>query len=141
MESGDVFYSRFYRNRVTYLSRALYAALKPHRRRIDRLTEESRCLLTFLQAAGKANAEEMRAACRLDKKAQVKALDQLIYELFVTVIQRDRTIRENWCTFSYGPAERWEEKKPFSPGDADFYEAEQRLSRQLTKSHILKILS
>lgn len=115
LEAGDAFYSRFYRNRVTYLSPALYYALKPYRRRAERLDGDSARLLSFLTAVGEANAEQMQAACMLEKKAQTKALERLISELFVTVLRRDAAIHESWCTFSYGPAERWEEKRPRKP--------------------------
>ena len=49
MEGGNAFYSRFYKNRVTYLSPDLYYALKPHRRRLERLDANSMRLLAFLQ--------------------------------------------------------------------------------------------
>lgn len=140
MESGDVFYSRFFRQRVTYLSRGMYAALKPHRRRNERLGDDSLRLLTFLTAAGEANATQMQNACLFDKKTQTKALDQLVSELFVTVIRRDETIHESWCTFYYGPAERWEEKRPangFSTGPA---EAERLLGSLVTGDQVQKLL-
>ncbi|NLI54313.1 MAG: hypothetical protein GX417_08285 [Clostridiales bacterium] len=140
MESGDVFYSRFYQNRVTYLSRELYAALKPYRRRLERLDGESARLMAYLDAAGEANAAEMQAACRLDRKAQTKALDRLVSELLATVIRRDATIRENWCTFCYGPAERWEEKHPEERCFAASDEAERLLSGLFTKDQIKKLL-
>lgn len=140
MESGDAFYSRFYKNRVTYLSPALYYALKPYRLRLERLSEESLRLLAFLRAIGQANAPQMQAACLLEKKAQVKALDQLVSELFVTVLQRDETIHENWCTFTYGPAEQWEQKRPQVRDSHAAVESAQLLSRQLTQKQIDRLL-
>jgi len=136
MERGEVCYSRLYRNRVTYLSRALYFAMKPYRQRLSQLDEASRRLLAFLRATGEASAEQMQAACLLEKKAQTKALNQLVYELFVTVSRRDVTIHENWCTFYYCPVELWEQRKP-SPPSAD---ARQLLGRQLTTQQIDRIL-
>lgn len=139
IESGDVFYSRFYRGRTTYLSRELYAALKPYRRRTDRLDGGSGRLLAFLTAAGEANAKQMQAACAMDRSAQTKALNRLVDELFVTVLRRDETIHETWCTFCYGPAERWEQKRPgVMPADAGG--AERLLSRQLTQKQISALL-
>jgi hypothetical protein len=140
MESGDVFYSRFYRNRVTYLSRRMYAALRPHRRRNERLDGDAARLLAFLTAAGEANASQMQRACLLDKKTQAKALDQLVAELFVTVIRRDETIRENWCTFYYGPAERWEEKCPAGGLPAEAGEAERLLGCLVARDRVQKLL-
>ena len=144
MESGDVFYSHFYKNRVTYLSRELYFALKPFRRRAERLTAQSEHLLAFLQAAGEASAEQMQNDCMLEKKAQTEALNALVSELFVTVLRRDVTIHESWCTFAYGAAERWEEKQAQTINQtnkgSNEGEAEQILLRQLSQKQVNTLL-
>ena len=137
MERGEVCYSRFFRGRVTYLSRALYCAIKPYRQRPLRLDEPSRRVLEFLRATGEANAEQMQAACLLERKAQAAALDALVSELFVTVSRRDVTIHESWCTFSYCPVERWEQRQPSPPTE----DARLLLSRQLTDRQIDRLLS
>ena len=137
MERGEVCYSRLYRDRVTYLSRALYTAMKPYRQRLLRLDEPSRRLLEFLRATGEANAEQMQAACLLERKVQAAALNALVSELFVTVSRRDVTIYESWCTFFYCPVELWEQRQP-NPPQAD---ARQLLSRQLTERQIDRMLS
>lgn len=136
MESGDVFYSRFYKNRVTYLSRELYYALKPYRRRSEKLNTQSERLLSFLQSAGEANAEQMQSECLLEKKMQTEALNTLVSELFATVLRRDMTIHESWCTFTYGAAERWEEKKAQKGGFLSESTAEQILLRQLSQRQV-----
>ena len=140
MESGDVFYSRLYHNRVTYLSRTLYFALKPHRRRIVRLSAESLSLLEFLRSVEEADNQAMQTACRFDRKTQIKALDQLISEMFVTVIRRDQTIRDNWCTFYYGLSEHWEQKKKDVVGGSDCADAACLLRRQFTEKQVIAIL-
>ena len=137
MEHGEVCYSRLYQDRVTYLSRALYTAMKPYRQRLLRLDEPSRRLLEFLRATGEANAEQMQAACLLERKVQAAALNALVSELFVTVSRRDVTIHESWCTFFYCPVELWEQRQP-NPPPAD---ARQLLSRQLTERQIDRMLS
>ena len=139
-ESGDAFYSRLYQNRGTYLSPALYFACKQHRRREQRLTQHSARLLSFLRAAGEATTQQMQNACLIEKKALNEALNQLVYELLVTVIRRDVTLNENWCTFVYGPAERWEEKQtrnmpPVASGDAEAI-----LLRQLSQKQAASLL-
>lgn len=140
MESGDVFYSRFFKNRVTYLSRELYLALKPFRQRAERLTPQSERLLAFLEAAGEVNVEQMQNACMLEKKAQTEALNLLVSELFVTVLHRDVTIHESWCTFCYGTSERWEEKQITQVTTHDEREAEQILLRQLSQKQVNSLL-
>ena len=139
MERGEVFYSRLFRGRVTYLSRALYCAMKQYRQRQTRLDEPSHRLLEFLRAVGEASAEEMQAACLLEKKAQTNALNLLVSELYATVSRRDVTIHESWCTFRYCLAEAWEQKASI-PTPADAADARQLLSRQLSKQQIDRIL-
>ena len=115
LESGDAFYSRLFHHRVTYLSRALYFAMKPYRQRMQHLDAASVRLLEFLRAVGEANTEEMQIACFMEKQTQTKALEQLVDEMFVTVSSRDKTIHETWCTFRYCLAEHWEEKQQVPP--------------------------
>ena len=140
MESGDVFYSRLYHNRVSYLSRALYYLAKPYRQKEHRLDATSAHLLAFLRAAGEATAEEMQAACLLEKKAQTKALEQLVGEMLVTVSRRDKTIHDSWCTFFYCPAERWEERQSL-PEQAELDAAREQLRRYFSEKQILSMLS
>ena len=140
LESGNAFYSRFYKNRVTYLSPELYFALKPHRRRLERLDANSMRLLAFLQAAGEATTEQMQQQCMLEKKAQTEALNRLVYELLVTVIRRDVTRNETWCTFASGLAERWEAKQPRENNATMVGEAEQILLRQLSQKQAAALL-
>ena len=140
MEDGLAYYSRFYKNRVTYLSSALYIALKPYRRRLDRLDDDSMRLLDFLQAAGEANAEQMQQTLLLTKKAQTDALNRLVSELFVTVIHRDVTMNETWCSFTYGLAETWEQRLPREIHGPKIGEAEEILLRQLSQKQVKSLL-
>jgi len=140
MEDGLAYYSRIYKNRVTYLSPALYFALKPYRRRLDRLDDNARRLLAFLQAAGEANAEQMQQTLLLTKKAQTEALNRLVSELFVTVIHRDVTLNENWCSFTYGLTETWEQKLPHEIHAPKIGEAEEILLRQLSQKQVKSLI-
>jgi len=140
MEDGLAYYSRFYKNRVTYLSPALYFALKPFRRRLIRLDDNAVRLLTFLQAAGEANAEQMQQTLLLTKKAQTEELNQLVSELFVTVLHRDVTLNENWCSFTYGLAETWEQKLAHEIHAPKIGEAEEILLRQLSQKQVKSLL-
>ena len=140
MESGDVFYSRLYHNRVTYLSRTLYYLAKQNRQREHRLDATSARLLAFLRAAGEATAEEMQAACLLEKKVQTKALEQLVGEMLVTVSRRDKTIHDSWCTFYYCPAECWEKRQSI-PDQTELDAAREQLRRYFSEKQILSMLS
>jgi hypothetical protein len=140
LESGDACYSRFYKNRVTYLSPALYFALKSHRQREERLTQDSARLLAFLRAAGEATTQQMQAECMLEKKALTQALNLLVSELLVTVLRRDVTLNETWCSFTYGPAARWEEKQSRVEMMSSACNAEEILLRQLSQNQIASLL-
>ena len=140
LESGNAFYSRMFKNRVTYLSPELYFAIKPHFRRQERLDANSARLLAFLESAGEANAEQMQQQCMLEKKAQTEALNRLVYELFVTVLRRDVTRNETWCTFTYGPSERWEAKQPRENRTPMVGGAEGILLRQLSQKQVQSLL-
>ena len=140
LESGNAFYSRLFKNRVTYLSPELYFAIKPHRRRQERLDANSARLLAFFKSAGEANAEQMQQQCMLEKKAQVEALNRLVYELFVTVLRRDVTRNETWCTFTYGPSELWEAKQLRENRTPIVGGAEGILLRQLSQKQVQSLL-
>jgi hypothetical protein len=140
MERGDVFYSKFFQKRVTYLSREFYYALKPHRRRMDRLSVKARNILAFLDDCGGANAETIQAACMLDKKAYTAAMDELFFELLVTVSGRDRTLNVTWCSFLYETSDRWEQKQPKNGAQPSLDKAADMLCGIFTKKQINALL-
>lgn len=139
MEQGDVFYSKFYKKRVTYLSRTFYYALKPYRRRAERLSAQARNVLLFLGEYGEANAETIQAACMLEKKAYSVAMDELFFELLVTVTRRDQTMNETWCSFLYGTGDCWEQKQPRDQAETT-PAAENMLREVLTEKQINALL-
>ncbi len=108
MERGDAFYSKFYKGRVTYLSSALYWQLKPYRQRMERLSPEAARLYAYLEAAGAATTEQIKASLLLTQKSCSACMDELFCELLATVLRRDQTLQENWCTFAYGTFGAWE---------------------------------
>lgn len=140
MERGDVFYSRFYKDRVTYLSREWYFALKAYRGRYLKLPEESVCVYDFLRSAGMGNAKQIQSFCRLSKKQYDRAMLPLFRELFVTVLWRDETISENWCTFLYGSSEAWESKRPENRPQAEYGSAEKLLARFFDQKEVQSLL-
>ncbi len=140
MERGDVFYSRFYKNRVTYLSREWYFALKVHRGRYLRIPEESLRVYDFLRSAGMGNARQIQAVCRLSKKRYDAAMLALFREMLVTVLWRDETISENWCTFLYGTSETWEQKQPENRPQANNEDAQVLLARYFGQTEVQRLL-
>lgn len=108
IETREVVYSKAYRKRTTYLSPALYAMLKPYKQRFNKLTETSKNIYNFLSACGPMSTQEIKDALMLSSKSFGSAFDPLLTELFVTAMERDRTMNETWSSFLWGTYAQWE---------------------------------
>ena len=121
MERREIFYSKLYRGRVTYLSREFYYHIKPFRQREDRLSPQAIELLSLLRQTGPVRMEELKRLFPLWGSRFGTFLDELLRELLFTAVKRDRTLNENWCTFLWAPSEYWEAESfsfPSSPAEA-----------------------
>ncbi|MBY9078440.1 hypothetical protein [Paenibacillus sp. CGMCC 1.18879] len=107
IESRSVFYSKIYKNRVTYLSKELYFHLKPFRQRKN-LTEIEGGICDFLNEVGEAEKDEIVSALMLGKDSYNLSMDSLFKSLYVTAIRRGRTINQQWSTLFWGTSDRWE---------------------------------
>ncbi|MCL2397406.1 MAG: hypothetical protein FWC93_04995 [Defluviitaleaceae bacterium] len=108
IEQGEVFYSKAYRGRVTYLSRELYWQIKPHKQRMEKLTPVSRAVLEFVRGMEIVTTKDIKDALMLSSKELGVAMDGLFKELLVTAVKRDRTMSANWSSFCWGGFECWE---------------------------------
>jgi hypothetical protein len=114
MEQGEVFYSKLYKGRVTYLSRAFYAQIKPYKQPIEKVSPVAKRIFEFLCEAGHADTAEIKNALKLFGKPLSESMDELFRELLVTVIKRSRTLNANWCSFDWGTYKTWEQIHPVS---------------------------
>ena len=112
IEQGEVFYSKVFKNRVSYLSAQLYFLLKPYKQRTCKLSAESRRMFDFICAAELATSKEIKAALGLSSKTFTFCMDALFKELFVTAVKRDKTLNANWSSFYWGTFEVWERRQP-----------------------------
>lgn len=138
MEGREVFYSKLYKGRVTYLSREFYYHVKPLRRRENRLSPQARELLAFLRQTDPVGTEELKRLFPLWGSRLGTFLDELLRELLVTAVQRDRTLNETWCTFLWAPSEYWE--VGLSPLPSTPAEARRLLSPLLTERQMAALL-
>lgn len=138
MESREVFYSKLYKGRVTYLSWEFYYHVKPLRQREDRLSPQARELLAFLRQAGPMGTGELKRLFPLWGSHFGAYLDELLRELLVTALKRDRALNENWCTFLWGGYTLWEDSQKPSPADPT--EARRLLSSLLTERQMAALL-
>lgn len=109
IERGDVFYSKLYKRRATYLSREFYYQIKPYRQRTDALSEQAREVLAFIHSAGLVSSGDIKAVLMLSGKAFNACMDELFGELLVTAIARERTMNDNWSSFLWGTHKLWEQ--------------------------------
>lgn len=114
MEQGEVFYSKLYKGRVTYLSRAFYAQIKPYKQRLEKVSPAAKRIFEFLREAGPADTAEIKNALKLSGKPLSESMGELFRELLVTVIKRSQTLNVNWCSFDWGTYETWEQIHPVS---------------------------
>lgn len=116
IEDRQVFWSKLWRGKVTYLSRACYWQLKPCRQRLSRVPPESREAYDLLSAAGPLSTEELKRLLRLSGREYGKVMDPLFKELLVTAVEREKTIADNWSSFRWGTYGAWEaESAPEAP--------------------------
>ena len=139
MEDREVFYSKLYKGCVTYLSREFYYHIKSLRQREEHLSPQAVELLGFLLQAGPTGTEELKRLFPLWGKSLSIHLDELLKELLVTAVKRDRTLNETWCTFLWAGYEVWEAGQPPCPSNLE--KAHRLLSGLMTEKQIERFLS
>jgi len=112
IEQGEVFYSKFYKGRVTYLSREFYYKVKPDKQRTHKLTAKAREVLELIEAANPVSTSAIKDKLMISSKEYTACMDELFKELLVTAIKRDRTINANWSSFCWGTSQHWERLFP-----------------------------
>ncbi|MBE6011362.1 MAG: hypothetical protein E7234_02250 [Lachnospiraceae bacterium] len=81
IEQGEIFYSKLYKGRVTYLSQDFYAQIKPFRQRLNTVSPISRDIFDFLNKKEYADTAEIKNIFMLLGKEFPKAMDELFKEL------------------------------------------------------------
>lgn len=114
IEDGQVFYSKLYKGRVTYLSREFYAQIKPYRQRMERISDRGAEIFELLETVECAGTQEIKRLLGLSNEAYTGAMLELGKELLVTAIRRDKTMNKNWSSFLWGTYKTWESLHPVS---------------------------
>lgn len=140
IEKGQVYYSKLYKGRVTYLSAAFYAQVKQYRQRLDKVSPTARSVFEFLGEAGKANTSEIKSILMLSGKAFSQSMNELFKELLVTAIERDRTMNVNWSSFYWGTFHTWELLHPIVDIDVSTNALRKLTLNIMTEKQLLKLL-
>lgn len=137
IESRRIFYSKIYKNRVTYLSSDLYWAVKPYKQRWSKLSERSQNIFKFVDDFGEITTSEIKNIFQISNKQFTQCINELSKELFITAVSKEKKINHNWSSFYWGSYQLWEEtaEKPVD-GAIDILEV---LSSYLSEKEIKKI--
>lgn len=108
VEKRKVFYSRFYKKRVTYMSNKLYWCVKPYKQRLEQLSTVSRDIFLFIDELGEATTAEIKNALFISSKTFSKSINKLSKELLVTAVAKNQEINNNWSSFYWGTYKLWE---------------------------------
>ena len=113
MEQGEVFYSKLYKGRVTYLSKELYYQIKPYKQRIDKLSPKSQEILDFIETVELATTKEIKVILNMHSTKEFNlTMDELVKELLITFIKQDKILNANWGSFWWGSYKTWEKISP-----------------------------
>lgn len=111
IDSHEVFYSKVFQGRTTYLSVEAYYLLKEVKKQKP-LTEPARRIWELLRKSPGSETELLKEISALPSKEYQKGFDFLLKNLYVTALQNGRRLNDNWSSFLYGTAEQWESNVP-----------------------------
>ncbi len=136
IEQREVFHSKVFKGRTTYLSKEAYTLLKPYKQNVLGLSETSRKIYDFLIEFGQANTTIIKDMLLLSGKAFAQNFDVLQSRLLVTAIKTDNIINQSWSSFVWGTYLDWEKGTELSICENE--QSSFRLTELLSKSLSLK---
>lgn len=143
IEQREIFLSKAFMSRTTYLSTALYLCLK-HFRQSGIVNENEKKVYNFLAESGGCDTEALKDALPLGKKELSAAMDALLADLHITVLKRGKTLNDNWSSYIWGTSRQWEQTAGLAETVPDREVCSRKifeiLGNNLTEKQILKLL-
>lgn len=140
IERGEVFYSKLFKGRVTYLSRDFYYQVKPYKQRVAKLSAQSREVFEFVKNTEPVTTQEIKQLLALPQKIYDQCMTELCKELLVTATQRDKIINVSWSSFLWGTYSFWEQIKPSERIEPELSRINDLLSGLLTEKQVQHLL-
>lgn len=109
IDKKKVFYSKVYKNRVTYLSTEIYYCLKDFRQS-SLITEDEQMVIELLESANGMTTKVIKEVLPIGSDRVKKAIDSLCKKLLITVIKPGKKINDTWSEVEWGTYEQWEEE-------------------------------
>ena len=119
IDRHELFYSKAFRKRTTYLSPEAYYLLKAAKPQKP-LIPPAEHILSLLGNGSIAETAFLKQVCGLSSREYRDGFDFLLQNLYITAMANGAVLNESWSTFRYGTAQAWEELSPSPPqcGDA-----------------------
>ncbi|MCG8513619.1 MAG: hypothetical protein MI740_05720 [Halanaerobiales bacterium] len=107
IEKREIFVSKLYKGKTTYLSREMYYMLKDKIRNTD-LNEEEGRVFNFIESNDNVDTKVLKLFLGYNSKHINKILLSLQKKLMITVLRRGETLNKNWSTYYWGTYKQWE---------------------------------
>lgn len=116
IEEREVFVSKLYKGRTTYLSRDMYYMLKEKIQNYE-LNEDEERVFNFIETNDNVDTRILKLTLGYESKELNKILIKLQKELMITVLKRGETLSKSWSTYFWGTYNQWEKRdeNPIKP--------------------------
>ena len=107
INAHEIFYSKAYKKRTTYLSKLVYYLLKEHQPQKP-LTSEAQEIYELLEG-GPLSTKELKTMTFTKAELYQDAFNFLLEQRYITAYATSKELNPNWSTFIYCTASYWEE--------------------------------
>lgn len=104
IDAHELFYSKVFKKRTTYLSVEAYYLLKEVRKRKN-LTEPAKQIYASIKNNPPLETKELKMISMLSAKEYAAGFDELLQNMYITALQNGKKINPTWSTFYYGTSE------------------------------------
>lgn len=96
------------------------------------VNEDERNLLNILNDSSGLSLPLLISTLRLDKNRLSKHLDRLLKHRLITVIAVDKVLNDNWITYIYTTAEKWEKIALFKDSNVEKGMSKQNINNEIS---------
>lgn len=141
IEEREIFVSKLYKGRTTYLSREMYYMLKEKIQNTDLNEDESR-VFSFIESNDNVDTKILKLTLGYESKGLNKILGSLQKKLMITVLKKGGTLSKSCSTYFWGTYSQWEDTDRNASRPKIHHDIVlSKLRNVMTKREIEKILS
>lgn len=120
IEKGDIFFTKLYKKRTTYISRELYFCFKTILY-LEHMTDSEHMLHNLINEISGITTSSLKEILIMDSKELDKLILQLSMNMQITILGSGKYININWSHVRWCTAEYWESlgiSYKFTPNEA-----------------------